>query len=97
MPPVEAMACGCPVICSPNGSLGEVVGDAAAIVDPQDVHSIANQLRTLAGDANLRESFRHAGLIRAKQFDWNRTAAETLSIYDRVAQNEEKILSMRPL
>ena len=93
MPPVEAMACGCPVICSTNGSLGEVVGNAAAIADPQDVNSIANQLGLLATDAKLRERLRQAGFARAKQFDWNRTARETLSLYERVAQSNEKILA----
>lgn len=95
MPPVEAMACGCPVICSTSGSLGEVIGDAAAIVAPQDVNSIANQLSLLASDEKLRARLRQAGFARAKQFDWNRTARETLSLYERVAQNDEKILSMR--
>ena len=95
MPPIEAMACGCPVICSTSGSLGEVVGDAAAIVDPRDINSIANQLGLLAVDANVREHFRQAGFARAKQFDWNRTALETLSLYSRIAQNNEKVLSTR--
>jgi len=72
-----------------------VVGDAAAIVDPQDVQSIANQLRLLATDAKLRERLREAGFARAKQFDWNRTARETLSLYERIAQNGEKILPAR--
>jgi len=95
MPPIEAMACGCPVICSTNGSLGEVVGDAAAIVDPQDINSIAKQLGLLASDENLRERLRQAGFARAKQFDWNRTAVETLLLYGRIAQNDEKVLSAR--
>jgi len=95
MPPIEAMACGCPVICSTNGSLGEVVGEAAAIADPRDINSIANQLGLLAVDANLRERFRQAGFARAKQFDWNRTARETLSLYSRSAQNNGKVLSPR--
>jgi glycosyltransferase involved in cell wall biosynthesis len=95
MPPIEAMACGCPVICSTRGSLGEIVGNAAAIVDPQDVNSIANQLNLLASDEKLRGHFRLAGFARAKQFDWNRTARETLSLYESVTQNSEEILSAR--
>ena len=66
MPPIEAMACGCPVICSTRGSLGEVVGDAAAIVDPEDVSSIAKQLGLLANDTNLRERLRIPGWRRRK-------------------------------
>jgi glycosyltransferase involved in cell wall biosynthesis len=90
MPPIEAMACGCPVICSTRGSLGEVVGDAAAIVEPEDVGSIAKQLALLASDASARERLRSAGLARAKLFDWNRTASETLSIYAALGRNAEK-------
>jgi glycosyltransferase involved in cell wall biosynthesis len=95
MPPIEAMACGCPVISSTRGSLGEVVGNAAAIVDPEKVDSIASILELLAGDVNIRERLRQSGLARAKQFDWNRTARETLSLYARVGQNNEKFLSVR--
>jgi glycosyltransferase involved in cell wall biosynthesis len=89
MPPIEAMACGCPVISSTRGSLGEIVQDAAAIVEPEDVGSIAEQLGVLASDAPLRERLRAAGLAQAGKFDWNRTATETLSIYAQVAENVE--------
>jgi len=90
MPPIEAMACGCPVTCSTRGSLGEIVGQAAAIVEPEDVVSMAKQLGLLANDASLRERLRAAGLAQAGKFDWNRTATETLSIYSRVGRNVEK-------
>jgi glycosyltransferase involved in cell wall biosynthesis len=83
LPPIEAMACGCPVISSTRGSLGEVVGSAAAIVEPTDLHSIASQLRLLATDASAREHYRAAGLIQAQKFDWNRNAAEILKVYQR--------------
>jgi glycosyltransferase involved in cell wall biosynthesis len=89
MPPIEAMACGCPVICSNRGSLGEVVGNAAALVDPDDVGSMANQLGSVANDRTLRDRLRIAGLAQARNFDWNRAAAETLSVYARVARNIE--------
>jgi glycosyltransferase involved in cell wall biosynthesis len=81
MPPLEAMACGCPVICSTRGSLGEVIGDAAAVVEPEDVHSITKQLFILATDAATRTRLRAAGLAQAQKFDWNKTAAETLKVY----------------
>ena len=89
MPPVEAMACGCPVICSNRGSLGEVVGDAASIVNPEDVDSIAKQLVLMAVDQKARERLRAAGLSQAKRFDWNRTATDTLSVYSGAGQNAE--------
>lgn len=83
MPPVEAMACGCPVISSARGALAEVVGDAAAIVEPENVRSIINQLTTVSGDASIRGQLRRAGLARAREFDWARTARETLEVYER--------------
>ncbi len=83
MPPIEAMACGCPVISSTSGSLGEVVGDAAAIVDPEDVKSMAQQLTVLATDEQQRERYRTAGLAQARKFDWNRCATETLKVYEK--------------
>lgn len=90
MPPIEAMACGCPVLCSTCGSLGEVVGAAAAVINPEDVDSTASQLRLLAGDAAVRERLRTAGLAQAKKFDWVRTAADTLSVYGGLRKNFEK-------
>jgi glycosyltransferase involved in cell wall biosynthesis len=92
MPPIEAMACGCPVISSSRGSLGEVVGDAAAIIDPEDVFSMSQQLILLANDACAREHLRAAGLVRAAQFDWSLTAAQTLSAYAGLRGNVEKYL-----
>lgn len=95
MPPIEAMACGCPVLCSTCGSLGEVVGSAAAIINPEDVDSMANQLGSLASDAALRERLRTAGLVQAKKFSWVRTAADTLSVYAGLAQNIENFFPVR--
>jgi glycosyltransferase involved in cell wall biosynthesis len=94
MPPIEAMACGCPVISSTRGSLGEVIGEAAAIVDPESIDSMAKQLTLLATDGILRERLRQAGLTQARKFDWNQTATATLSLYARVGQNAEKFLSI---
>jgi glycosyltransferase involved in cell wall biosynthesis len=85
LPPLEAMACGCPVISSTRGALGEVVGDAAATVSPEEVPSLQRQMARLAADATLREHLRTAGLERAKNFDWNRTATATLDVYERLA------------
>jgi glycosyltransferase involved in cell wall biosynthesis len=85
MPPIEAMACGCPVICSDRGSLAEVVGNAAAIVDPEDVDSIASQLRLVATFPEIRETLRQAGLINARKFDWCVTAGQTLGVYKQAA------------
>lgn len=85
MPPIEAMACGCPVICSNRGSLGEVVADAAEIVAPEDLSSIAAALRRVVSDASVRERLRAKGFARASAFDWTRAARETLAVYRRAA------------
>ncbi len=85
LPPLEAMACGTPVIASPCGSLREVLGDAAAIVDPEDIHTIARQLYILATDAEARNRWRAAGLSQAQKFDWVKTASETMRVYQAAA------------
>ena len=79
------MACGCPVICSARGSLGEVIGNAAAIIDPSSIESIAAQLKTFAIEPAIHDQFRSAGLLQAKKFDWNRSAAEVMKVYKRAA------------
>jgi glycosyltransferase involved in cell wall biosynthesis len=96
LPPVEAMACGCPVLCSTRGALGEVVGDAAATVDSEDIAGMKWQMVRLAGDLGLREQLRLAGLARAGCFDWSRTAAATVEVYSRAAirgKTSEAVLS----
>jgi glycosyltransferase involved in cell wall biosynthesis len=85
MPPLEAMACGCPVIASPNGSLREVLGSAAAMIDPEDIHSITRELYVLGTDSSARNRFRAAGLAHARKFDWAVTAAQTLKVYEAAA------------
>jgi glycosyltransferase involved in cell wall biosynthesis len=81
MPPVEAMACGCPVLSSDRGALGEVIGDAALIVDPDDVPDLSRKLRAMASDPDLRARLRERGLRQARRFDWAETAAATLELY----------------
>ena len=84
-PPLEAMACGCPVISSTRGSLGEVIGQAALTLDPEDVSQMAEQLGRMAASDDTRNRLRVAGIAQAARFDWNRTAAETLRVYEQVA------------
>ncbi len=90
MPPIEAMACGCPVISSARGSLAEVVGNAARIIDPENVCDLKNALRAMATDSLLREKLRGAGLERSQRFDWRITAAQTMKIYQETFGKEEK-------
>lgn len=85
LPPLEAMACGCPVISSTRGSLEEVIGQAALMVDPEDIPQMADQLRRMAASDDTRNGLRVAGMAQAARFDWNRTAAETLRVYEQAA------------
>jgi glycosyltransferase involved in cell wall biosynthesis len=80
-PPLEAMACGCPVIVSDRGSLPEVVGGAALLIDPESEDSIVQAIRALEQDQMLRSNLAKRGLERVKEFSWKRAAHQTLEIY----------------
>jgi glycosyltransferase involved in cell wall biosynthesis len=86
LPPLEAMACGCPVASSPRGALAETVGEAAAIFDPEDIGGMQWELTRLATDGNWRATLRAAGLKHAGNYQWSRTAAGTLAAYQRAAR-----------
>lgn len=81
MPPLEAMACGTPVLVSDAASLPEVTGDSAVIVKPDSTDSIAEGLEQLFTDAELRARLSVEGLERAKQFSWERSAAMLYDVY----------------
>jgi glycosyltransferase involved in cell wall biosynthesis len=83
LPPLEAMACGTPVLTGDRTSLPEVVGDAALTADPFDTGALAAALARLVEDASLRASLRERGLRRAASFDWRETARQTLEVYQR--------------
>jgi alpha-1,3-rhamnosyl/mannosyltransferase len=82
LPPLEAMACGAPVLCANTSSLPEVVGDAALTVDPYNMIEIAEGLTRLLSQPALRRDMRERGLRRAHAFSWRRTALETLRVYE---------------
>jgi mannose-1-phosphate guanylyltransferase len=86
-PPLEAMACGCPVIVSNVASLPEISGEAALKVEPNDTNSLASAMRLLLTDESLKKELRARGLERAKQFSWERAAKETLEIYESVERS----------
>jgi len=81
LPPAEAMACGCPVLSSARGALGEVIGDAAVRLEPESVDDLERQLTRYATDEAARADLVAAGCRRAAQFDWKRTASATLEVY----------------
>lgn len=87
LPVLEAMACGCPVICSDTSSLPEVAGDAAITISPRDPQRLASELSRVLGDAALAQDLRTRGRAQALRFSWGRTAEQTLAVYRRVVEN----------
>jgi glycosyltransferase involved in cell wall biosynthesis len=83
--PLEAMACGTPVVCSDTSSLPEVVGDAALLVPPDHVEGWRRHLERLLGDGELRVELRRKGLLQAARFSWDRTADLTWGVIEAAA------------
>jgi len=86
IPPLEAMTCNCPVIASKSGSIPEVVGDAALMIDPESPDSIASQIDELVYSSHTADSLRERGKAQAAKFSWARCARETLGCYQRAMQ-----------
>ena len=83
LPPLEAMACGTPVISAKKASLPEVLGDAAFWIDPDEPESISEALKKVLLGEELSQNLIHKGFVQASKFQWNQTAVETLEIYKR--------------
>ena len=86
-PPLEAMACGIPVVTSRNSSLSEVTGGCALLEDPYNPESLAEAMRRLVLDHGLRDTMIQKGLTHVQQFNWDRTAQETLRVYEKVGNH----------
>jgi glycosyltransferase involved in cell wall biosynthesis len=86
LPPIEAMACGTPVVTSQGTSLSEVVGSAAVLADPQDSESIADAILRVAQSDSLRADLRQAGIARARCFTWDNATEQTWRILSREAE-----------
>ncbi len=84
-PVLEAMACGCPVVTSNCGSMAELAGESAILVDPYDIESISNGMAQLLQDSELRQSLIEQGRKRASVFTWEQSAALTLQVLERAA------------
>ncbi|MBN1217542.1 MAG: glycosyltransferase family 4 protein [Anaerolineae bacterium] len=79
--PIEAMACGTPVVCSNSSSLPEVVGDAGLLIDPTNTAALAETLRRVLSDAGLRADLSQRGLTQAKKFAWEKAVDELMTVY----------------
>lgn len=88
--PVEANACGCPVVTSRTGGTPEAAGDAALYVDPLDVQDIADATLRALTDADLRKSLIEKGYLNARRFSWEKTARKTLDVFEGMMEKGSK-------
>lgn len=84
IPPLEAMACGTPVITSNTSSLPEVVGDAGIMVDPHDVDALAEEMERVLESDTLQKNMKRKGLKRVKKFSWEKAAKQVIETYQEV-------------
>jgi glycosyltransferase involved in cell wall biosynthesis len=87
LPPLEAMACGTPVVTSSTSCFPEILGDAAVMVDPYDEAALARAMLAVIGDEDLRARLRAAGRARAQRFTWRAAAEKTLALYREVVSS----------
>ena len=88
--PLEAMSCGTPVVCSNRTSLPEVIGDAALSIDPEDTHAMVDAMYRVLTDDTLCADLRARSLQQAARFSWQKTARETLSVYEDTYKSTRK-------
>lgn len=81
IPPLEAMACGCPVVSSSAASMPEVVGEAGILVDPKNAYKMADAVSSLTDNEDVRTMLRERGYQQAKKFSWQESAKKTLEIF----------------
>jgi len=86
LPPLEAMACGTPVVASNTSSMPEVLGDAALLVSPTDTDALTEAMTTVLTTPALAEQLAQRGLAHSQRFSWEKTARQTLAVYESVAR-----------
>jgi glycosyltransferase involved in cell wall biosynthesis len=84
LPVLEAMACGCPVVCSDIGVFRELYDDAAAFVNPNDPDNFSDEIRKILEKDSYKDSLIKKGLEKSRKFSWEKCAAETYKVYEEV-------------
>jgi len=90
LPPLEAMACGCPVIASNVTALPEVIGTAGLLIDPAQTASLVEAILKVISDKALREKMRRDGLAQSRKFSWTDTARKTLAVYEAMSRRPQR-------
>lgn len=90
LPPLEAMAHGTPVVASNTSALPEVVGDAALMVNPENIFEISRALQRVLTDQSLRERMKAAGIKQAQRFSWEASVRRMLDVYEQVVSEHKK-------
>jgi glycosyltransferase involved in cell wall biosynthesis len=87
LPVLEALACGCPTIASKTSSISEITGDAACLIDPENIAELADAMFKLLTEPILREQLRKKGLQQSERFNWETTARQTLTLMENAAMS----------
>jgi glycosyltransferase involved in cell wall biosynthesis len=95
LPPLEAMACGTPVVASNRSSLPEILGDAPLFVDPSNPAALAEALTSVLSNDRLRIDLARRGVSRARQFSWETAARKMIAVYEDVANGEQMYSAAR--
>jgi glycosyltransferase involved in cell wall biosynthesis len=90
VPILEAMACGCPVVCSNRSSMPEVIGEAGITVDPEDGEALAAAMERVLGDPAVADALRSRGLARAQRFRWEDSTRLLLGVYEDLARSASR-------
>ena len=90
LPPLEAMACGVPVVASNSSSLPEVIGSAGFTIDPDDYRQFGGSIIATLVQEELAAEMRRKGLEQAAKFSWEKTATEPLAVYDSLVSGKQK-------
>jgi glycosyltransferase involved in cell wall biosynthesis len=94
VPPIEAMACGAPVITSNTSSLPEIAGDAALLIDPHNTGELSAAITRVLQDKALQEELRQKGYERVKQYTWPVSARKMLSVYQQLCDGVTDFTAM---